>query len=161
MPSLHRHRSKRRSDLLGNLMTFISVMPNTIIQTNSFSPELREKMFSSCVKVLSRVSGRKPRAKAPPRRAVSAWSHQKYIRSTPNMIKWKWLLWKIWSCLQPIEAGHANSSDNGEKDFELDKRQDVPGAVFLKQIVACNASTVTLILLFTRGYNQWHLPLTF
>ena len=50
--------------------------------------------------------------------------------TTPNMIKWKWLLWKIWSCLQPIEAGHANSSDNGEKDFELDKRQDVPGAVF-------------------------------
>ena len=52
----------------------VNLFPPIFCQTNSFSSQLGEKMFSSCVKVLSLVSGKKQRAKAAPSRAVSAWS---------------------------------------------------------------------------------------
>ena len=51
-----------------------SIFESIFCQTTSFSSQLGEKMCSSSVKVLSLVSGRKPRAKAAPRRAVSAWN---------------------------------------------------------------------------------------
>ena len=40
-------------------------------------------------------------------------------------------------CLQPVEAGHANSGDNGKENLELNKRQDVPEKSSAEQKPRC------------------------
>ena len=40
--------------------------------------------------------------------------------------------------LKPIEAGHADGSNNGEENLQLDKRQNVPEVILLSN-TSCHA----------------------
>ena len=45
--------------------------------------------------------------------------------------------------LKPIEAGHADGSNNGEENLQLDKRQNVPEVILLSN-TSCRAFYSTL-----------------
>ena len=159
MSSLHRHRSKRRSDLLGELddIYFRDAEHNN---SNQFLlPRVaRENVFKLRESLVPRL-GEEAKSKSSSKESSQCLEPSKIYKNYTTLNDQMEMV-TVEDMILPAanRSRPCQQQRQRRKIFWAGQTPRCTWGRFLKQIVACNASTVTLILLFTRGYNQWHLP---